>query len=56
MNLEVRNNPRAAAWSRGRRRKGAFFRQQRNTGQDFVFTGGLEKDSNETAATRSSIK
>ena len=27
-----------------------------NTGQDFVFTGAIEKDSNETERTRSSIK
>jgi hypothetical protein len=56
MNLEVRNTPRAAAWSRGRRASAPFSVSSGNTGQDFVFTGGLEKDSNETAATRSSIK
>jgi hypothetical protein len=56
MNLEVRNTPRAAAWSRGRRRKRAFFRQQGKHRSRFFFTGGIEKDSNETERTTSSTK
>jgi hypothetical protein len=48
MNPEVRNTPRVAALIAWPQPQARFFRQHRKHRSRFFFTGGIEKNSNET--------